>query len=199
MSQTENVTELLIAWNNGDPEALDQLMPLVETELRRLAGHFMRNEQPGNTLQPTALVNEAYLKLIDQRNARWQNRAHFFAISARIMRRILIDHARTQGRQKRGGDAERIDLSEVAVVTPAKSEELLALDEALRRLAEIDPVKSQVVELRYFGGLTVEETAEILKVSSITVIRYWNLAKAWLKREIRGSQHSGPPQELTCD
>jgi RNA polymerase sigma factor (TIGR02999 family) len=194
MSQTENVTELLIAWNNGDPEALDQLMPLVETELRRLAGYFMRNEQPGNTLQPTALVNEAYLKLIDQRNARWQNRAHFFAISARIMRRILIDHARTQARQKRGGDAEHIDLNEVAVVTPAKSEELLALDEALRRLAEIDPVKSQVVELRYFGGLTVEETAEILKVAPITVIRYWNLAKAWLKREIRGSQYSGPPR-----
>jgi RNA polymerase sigma factor (TIGR02999 family) len=201
MSQTENVTELLIAWNNGDPEALDQLMPLVETELRRLAGHFMRNEQPGNTLQPTALVNEAYLKLIDQRNAKWQNRAHFFAISARIMRRILIDHARTQARRKRGGDAERIDLSEVAVVTPAKSEELLALDDALRRLAEIDPVKSQVVELRYFGGLTVEETAEILKVAPITVIRYWNLAKAWLKREIRGelTQDTSGPQKPACD
>jgi RNA polymerase sigma factor (TIGR02999 family) len=134
------------------------------------------------------------LKLIDQRNARWQNRAHFFAISARIMRRILIDHARTQARQKRGGDAERVELSEVAVVTPAKSEELLALDEALRKLAEIDPVKSQVVELRYFGGLTVEETAEILKVAPITIIRCWNLAKAWLKREIRRElpQDSGP-------
>jgi RNA polymerase sigma-70 factor (ECF subfamily) len=186
LDEPKGVTELLIDWSNGDRQALDRLIPLVEIELKRLASHFMRQENPGNTLQTTALVNEAYLKLVDQRNVKWQNRAHFFAIAARIMRRILIDHARTQTRQKRGGEAQQVDFSEVTILTPAKSTELLALDEALERLALIDPMKSRVVELRHFGGLTVEETAEVLKVAPITVIRYWNLAKAWLKREIRG-------------
>lgn len=160
-------------------------MPLVERELHRLARHYMRRENPGHTLQTTALVNEAYLRLIDQKNVHWQNRAHFFGIAAQIMRRILLNYARDRHRAKRGGHAVQVSLSEVAVMSEEKSSELIALDEALERLAAIDERKARVVELRYFGGLSVEETAEVLKVAPITVIRHWNMAKAWLARELQ--------------
>ena len=182
---SSEITRLLIAWCDGDRTALDNLMPLVERELHRLARHYMRKEDPGHTLQTTALVNEAYLRLIDQKNVRWQNRAHFFGIAAQIMRRILLNHARDRHRAKRGGRAVQVSLSEVAVMSEAKSSELIALDEALKRLEAIDERKSRIVELRYFGGLSVDETAEVLKISPITVIRHWNMAKAWLAREIR--------------
>lgn len=184
MAAPPEITRLLIAWCDGDKTALDTLLPLVEKELHRLAKHYMRRENPGHTLQTTALVNEAYLRLVEQKNVRWQNRAHFFGIAAQIMRRILLNHARDRHRAKRGGQAIQVSLSEVAVMSDVRSSELLALDEALQRLAKIDQRKSQVVELRYFGGLSVEETAEVMKVSTITVIRDWNMAKAWLAREL---------------
>jgi RNA polymerase sigma-70 factor (ECF subfamily) len=186
MSSSSEITQLLIAWSEGDQDALDSLMPLVEQELHRIASHYMHGETPGHTLQTTALVNEAYIKLVDQRNVRWQNRAHFFGIAAQIMRRILLNYARDQHRHKRGGRAIKVSLSDVAVMSEEKSSELIALDDALKRLSEIDERKGRVVELRYFGGLSVEETAEVLGVSTITVIRDWNMAKAWLAREIGG-------------
>jgi RNA polymerase sigma-70 factor (ECF subfamily) len=185
MSNAHEITALLIDWSNGNREALDRLFPLVERELHRLARHYIRREQPGNTLQTTALINETYLRLVDQKKVHWQNRAHFFGISAQIMRRFLLNYVRDRKRLKRGGGAVQISLSEATYLSTKKSDELLALDEALKRLADIDNRKSQVVELRYFGGLSVEETAEVLNVSPITVIRDWNLAKAWLSREIR--------------
>jgi RNA polymerase sigma-70 factor, ECF subfamily len=185
---SSEITSLLVDWGKGDKAALDKLMPLVEKELRRLAHGYMRHEDPAHTLQTTALVNEAYLKLIDQNRTQWQNRAHFFGIAAQIMRRILLNYARDQRRQKRGGDAIHVSLSEVAVVSLENTKELIALDEALQRLTALDERKSRVVELRYFGGLDVEETAEVLKVSSITVMRDWKFAKAWLSREISGAQ-----------
>jgi len=178
------ISELLAAWGNGDQAALGDLMPLVYEELRRLARHYMSGEKGGNTFQTTALVNEAYLRLVDQRQTHWQNRAHFFGIAAQAMRRILVDHARSHGYAKRGGGARKVSLSEVAVLSPERGSEVIALDEALKRLAEIDSRKCRVVELRYFGGLTVDETAEVLKVSAITVKRDWSVAKAWLRREI---------------
>jgi RNA polymerase sigma-70 factor, ECF subfamily len=178
------ITGLLVDWSNGDQAALGRLLPLVETELRRLAHSYMRRENPDHTLQTTALVNEAYLKLIDQNKTHWQNRAHFFAIAATIMRRILLNYARDQHRQKRGGKAVQVSLSEASTLCVEKPEELIALDEALERLAAVDERKSRVVELRYFGGLDIEEVAEVLKVSSITVMRDWKFAKAWLYREI---------------
>lgn len=184
MPPSLEITRLLIAWCDGDRSALENLMPMVEKELHRIARHYMRREAPGHTLQTTALVNEAYLRLVDQKNVRWQNRAHFFGIAAQIMRRILLNYARDRHRVKRGGGAIQVSLSEVAVMSEAKSIELIALDEALERLALIDERKSRVVELRYFGGLSVEETAEVMKVSTITVIRHWNMAKAWLAREL---------------
>ncbi|MFN2454287.1 MAG: sigma-70 family RNA polymerase sigma factor [Pyrinomonadaceae bacterium] len=188
MSSTAEITELLIEWNNDQSaSALDKLLPLVEMELRRIAARYMRHENPGHTLQTTALMNEAYLKLVDQKQVHWQNRAHFFALAAQLMRRILIDHARTQQRAKRGGGAIHLDVAEVAVLAPEKSEDLIALDEALIKLAEFDPIKSKIVEMRHFGGLSVEETAEVLQVSQVTVMRHWKLAKAWLKRELRGA------------
>lgn len=183
-SSISDITQLLLAWCNGDQTALEKLVPLVEKELRRIASYYMRREDPGHMLQTTAVVNEAYLLLIDQRNTRWQNRAHFFGIAAQIMRRILVDHARKQNRAKRGGKAIKVSLSEVAIMSEEKSGELIALDEALKRLAVIDDRKSQVVELRYFGGLSVEETAEVLQISTVTVMRDWSMARAWLKREI---------------
>jgi RNA polymerase sigma-70 factor (ECF subfamily) len=186
MAAEENVTELLLAWSDGDPSALDRLMPLVESELRRLASLHMRHEDNAHTLQTSALVNELYLKLVDQRQARWHNRAHFFAVAAQLMRRILVDHARRHIRSKRGGGVADLPLDGVAIVTQEKSAELLALDDALNRLATIDPLKSRIVEFRHFGGLTVEETAEVLKISGITVMRHWGLAKSWLRREVRG-------------
>jgi RNA polymerase sigma factor (TIGR02999 family) len=184
MPPSSEITRLLLAWSDGDQAALEKLLPLVEKELHRIASHYMRKENPGHTLQTTALVNEAYFRLIGQKNVRWQNRAHFFGISAQIMRRILLNYARDRHRDKRGGGAVQVSLSEVAVMSEAKSSELIALDEALEKLAAIDERKSRVVELRYFGGLSVEETAEVMKVSSITVIRHWNMAKAWLAREL---------------
>ena len=185
MSSPSDITALLVDWSKGDKAALDKLFPLVERELHRLAHSYMRKESSDHTLQTTALVNEAYLRLVDQRNTRWQNRAHFFGIAAQIMRRILMNYARDRQRLKRGGGAIQVSLSETDVVSVTKVSELLALDEALDRLAAIDERKAKVVEFRYFGGLSVEETAEVLDVSSITVTRDWNMAKAWLAREIQ--------------
>lgn len=161
-------------------------MPMVERELRRIAANYMRRESPGHTLQTTALVNEAYLKLVDQREVHWQNRAHFFAMASQLMRRILLDHARSQMRVKRGGDALHVDLNELAVLAPEKSAELIALDEALNRLAQFDLRKSRIVEMRFFGGLTVNEVAEVLGIAPVTVMLHWRLAKAWLQHEVRG-------------
>jgi RNA polymerase sigma factor (TIGR02999 family) len=183
---TETVTDLLIALNDGDASALDRLMPLVESELRRLARRHMRRESPAHTLQTTALVNEVYLKLVDQRHAHWQSRAHFLSVAAQIMRRILIDYARRNLRGKRGGGTVNLPLDEACILTPEKSAELMALDEALDRLARLDPLKARVVELRHFGGLSVKETAEVLKISEVTVIRHWGLAKSWLRKQVRG-------------
>ena len=181
-----HVTELLVAWSAGDSSALDRLVPLVHAELRRLARRQMRRERDGHTLQTTALVNEAYLRLVDLSRIRWQDRAHFFAMSARLMRRILVDHARSRQYVKRGGGAWRVTFDEALVASAEPAADLLALDDALQALARVDARKSQVVELRYFGGLSVEETAEALHVSPETVMRDWRLARAWLLREITG-------------
>jgi RNA polymerase sigma factor (TIGR02999 family) len=189
---TQEITTLLLSWSNGDQAALDQLIPLVYPELRRLARNYMNREKEGHTLQTSALINEAYLRLVDQQHLGWQNRAHFFAVSAQIMRRILIDHARTYRYQKRGGGAVRVSLDDVAAVNDPASD-FMALDEALTRLAEIDTRKSQIVELRFFGGLTVEETAEVIKLAPITVMREWRAARAWLHRElVTNTNQSGP-------
>ena len=181
---SSQITGLLVDWSNGDQTALDTLLPLVEQELHRLAHSYMRRENRDHTLQTTALVNEAYLRLIDQHKTRWQNRAHFFAIAATIMRRILLNYARDQHREKRGGKAVQVSLSKVSIASFELPEELIALDEALKRLALEDERKSRVVELRYFGGLENDEIGEVLGVSSITVMRDWRFAKAWLKREM---------------
>jgi len=186
MSESENITQLLVAWNDGDEAAMDNLMPYAERELRRIAHHYMRGENPNHTLQTTALVNEAYLKLVDKREINWQNRAHFFAVMAQAMRRILINHARDQKAGKRGNGAVHVNLEDACIFSLEQSVELLALDEALTRLAEFDKTKSRIVELRYFSGLTVEETAEVLGIAPITVSVQWRVAKAWLGKEIRG-------------
>jgi len=178
-------TGLLRAWGKGDRAALDRLMPLVHEELRRIASRYMRRERAGNSLQTTALVNEAYLRLIDVRQVEWRDRAHFFAISARMMRRILVDHARARGYQKRGGGAQRVSLDESAMVLPERPAELVKLDEALAALRAQDHRKARVVELRFFGGMSVEETAAVLNVSPQTVLRDWSLSKSWLAREIK--------------
>jgi RNA polymerase sigma factor (TIGR02999 family) len=182
----QQITDLLIDWSNGSSEAAEKLLPLVEGELHRIAANYMRHEGPGHTLQTTALVNEAYLKLVDQEQVRWQNRAHFFALASTLMRRILLDHARSRRRVKRGGEIIRVDLDEVAAITPERSDELIALDEALERLAAFDATKSRIVEMRFFGGLSVEEVAEVMGIAPVTVSYHWRLAKAWLGREIRG-------------
>ncbi|MFN2393309.1 MAG: sigma-70 family RNA polymerase sigma factor [Pyrinomonadaceae bacterium] len=187
-AQKIQVTELLAAWNNGEEAALEQLLPVVEIELRRIAHNYMRRERGNHTLQTSALVNEAYVKLIDQRDVHWQNRSHFFALSAQIMRRILLSHARDRVAQKRGGGAEHVELDDAVVLTKEKSAELIALDDALEKLAKFDKTKSRIVELRYFGGLTIEETAEALGIALVTVSVNWRLAKAWLAREIRGHE-----------
>ena len=174
------VTRLLKAWGSGNTEALDQLMPIVYDELRVVAARYLRRERPDHTLQSTALVNEAYLRLIDQKKVQWQNRAHFFGVAAQMMRRILVDHAKSTHREKRGGGARKVSLAEALAFSDERAGELVELDAALTALAAFDERKSRVVELRYFGGLSVEETAEILKVSEITVARDWKLAKAWL-------------------
>jgi RNA polymerase sigma factor (TIGR02999 family) len=185
----EDVTQLLIAWNEGDQAALDRLIPIVYQELRRIAVRHMRRERSGHTLQTTALVNEAYLRLINARDVRWQNRAHFFAISAQLMRRILVDFARRRNQQKRGGAITKVTLDEGLAVSQQESPDIAALDEALGRLAALDQRQAKIVELRYFGGLTEEETAEVLKVSVRTVRRDWTLARAWLYRELSSEGH----------
>jgi RNA polymerase sigma factor (TIGR02999 family) len=181
---THEVTALLLAWSQGDPSALEKLTPLVYQELHRLARGYMGREHAGHTLQTTALVHEAYLRLIDSSRVRWQNRAHFFAVAAQLMRRILVDFARSRHQLKRGGEAPRVSLSEAFEVAGEKDADLVALDDALQNLASVDLRKSRVVELRFFGGLSVEETAEVLQVSPDTVMRDWRLAKLWLLREL---------------
>jgi RNA polymerase sigma factor (TIGR02999 family) len=185
-SSPQEVTDLLLAWGRGDESALDRLMPAVLQELRRLARRQMRGERQDHTLQTTALVNEAYLRLIDLSRVRWQDRTHFFAMSARLMRRILVDHARSRRYQKRGGGGARLSLDDALVVSAERGADLVALDDALRALATVDERKSRVVELRFFGGLTVEETARTLQVSAETVMRDWRFAKVWLLREMTG-------------
>ncbi len=180
----KQITELLVAWGNGDRRALDQLMPLIYDELRRLAHRYLGRERAGHTMQTTDLVNEAYLKLVNEREMQWQNRAHFFAVSAQMMRMILVDYARRRNYAKRGGGAQRVSFDEALVVSDERAADLIALDDALKGLAILDERKSRVAELRYFGGLSVEETAEVLKVSAVTVMREWRLAKAWLYREL---------------
>ena len=172
---------------DGDDGALGELLPLVYAELRRLAAGYLRRERPGHTLQPTALVNEAYLRLVDQTQVRWQNRAHFLGVAAQMMRRILVDHARGQRAEKRGGEIQKLSLDENIVVSGERAADLVALDEALERLAELDPQKSRIVELRFFGGLSVEETAEVIGVSAPTVKRQWRMAKAWLYGQVQKS------------
>jgi RNA polymerase sigma factor (TIGR02999 family) len=186
------VTQLLRAWSGGDLRALDQLIPLVYQELHRMARVSMRHENPGATLQPTAIINEAFLRLAGVTGVSWQDRAHFFAVSAQIMRRILVDAARARGSDKRGGGALKLNLNESVDAVSDRGRELIDLDDALESLAKLDPRKARVVELRFFGGLSVEETAEALKVSPQTVLRDWRLARSWLMREMAGAPHGAP-------
>jgi RNA polymerase sigma factor (TIGR02999 family) len=178
------ITELLIAWSDGGREALDELLPLVYDELRSIASRYLRHESGDHTLQPTALVHEAYFRLIDQRRVRWRNRAHFYGVAAQVMRRILVDHARAQRAEKRGGGREHLPLVEEETPSASHGVDILALDEALTRLAEFDPQQGRVVELRYFGGLTIDEVAEVVGISAATVVREWTIAKAWLRAEL---------------
>ncbi len=185
MSTPAGITQLLIDWSKGDQAALDRLMPLVYSELRRLASNYLRRERMGHTLQPTALVNEAYLKLVDQRNARWQNRAQFFGISAQLMRRILVDHARQNQAAKRGGsEKQRLSITSAEAFVKQSEVDLLALNEALEQLSEMDPQQGRIVELKFFGGLSIEETAEVLGIGHATVERDWKMARAWLRRQL---------------
>ncbi|MFZ1927557.1 MAG: sigma-70 family RNA polymerase sigma factor [Candidatus Sulfotelmatobacter sp.] len=184
------VSGLLQAWSRGDQQALKKLTPIVYEELRRLARHYMRGEKSGHSLQTTALVNEAYIRLTDYNRMQWENRAHFFAISAQLMRRILVDHARRHN-LKRGGGVQHVLLEDTAVIGGERNEDLVALDDALHALARIDSRKARVVELRFFGGLSVEETAEVLRVSAVTVMRDWSTARAWLYREMSGAAGDG--------
>jgi len=185
---SENITDLLVSYGRGDKESLDKLMPVVYDELRRQAARYLRREQPGHTLQTTALIHEAYVRLVDQRNVQWQNRAHFFGIAAQMMRRILVDHARTKKRAKRGGSDIKVSLDDATVAVKGQDLDVVAVDEALTRLAKIDEQQSRVVELRFFSGLTVEETAEVMGISPATVKRDWSMAKAWLHRELSGGR-----------
>ena len=184
MSSPPRVTELLLAWGSGDQAALDKLIPLVYDELRRLAKRYLRRERPNHTLQPTALVHEAYFRLVGTTNIHWQNRAHFFGAAAQMMRRILVDHAREQQAAKRGGGECKVTLNEEVAFAHERDVNVLALDDALNRLAEIDPQKCRIVELRFFSGLSVDETAEALGISEATVTRQWRTVKAWLHRQI---------------
>ena len=179
------ITRLLRDWGSGDRAALDRLVPLIYAELRRMAGNYMRRERPGQTLQTTALVNEAYLRLVGAQNVNWRDRAHFFAVSAQMMRRILVNAAHARATAKRGGHAARVNLDNIPEVSSGRDSELIAVDETLKALAEVDPRKARVIELRFFGGLSVEETAAILKISPQSVMRDWRLAKLWLMRELR--------------
>ena len=185
---THEITQLLLAWNNGDRLALEQLTPLVHKELHRIARRYMARERPGHILQTSALVNEAYLRLIDWKNVEWQNRAHFFGLAAQLMRHILVDFARARAREKRGGGGVQVQLSEADKVDSGQSADLVALDDALTALAVVDDRKSKVVEMRFFGGLSVEETAHVLNVSPDTVMRDWKMAKVWLLREMSGGR-----------
>ena len=186
----KEVSGLLQAWSAGDQTALDQLTPIVYDELRRLARHYLRQERADHSLQATALVNEAYLRLVDYKRMRWENRAHFFAVSAQLMRRILVDHARRRN-LKRGAGVEHVALEDTAIVGGGRADNLVALDDALHALARLDPRKARVVELRFFGGLSVEETAEVVQVSSVTVMRDWSTARAWLHREMSRGNSDG--------
>jgi RNA polymerase sigma factor (TIGR02999 family) len=188
-----DVTRLLRAWARGDVAALDQLTPLIYAELRRRAHGYMKNEPRDHTLQTTALANEAWLRLVSVSAVDWKDRAHFFAIAAHMMRRILVDAARARGREKRGGSAQRIDLDQIPDISARRDPELIAIDEALETLAELDPRKAKVIELRFFGGLSVEETAAVLKVHEQTVLRDWRLARVWLLREISGPRPGSGP------
>ena len=190
-SSTSQVTQLLRAWNEGDESALEKLMPIVYDELHRMARQYMAYESPGHTLQTTALVNEAYVRLVDSAHANWQNRIHFLAVCGRVMRRILVDWARSRRAMKRGGEIRPLQLDEALAVTETQDVDLVALDEALKALAAVDPRRSQVVELHFFGGLNLEETAEVLEVSSDTVLRDWKLAKSWLRSELSGEKTDG--------
>ena len=186
MPSPDEVTQLLTRWSNGDRDARDKLIPLVYDELRRRANSYMNGQPPGHTLQTTALIHEAYVRLVDQHNVQWQNRAHFFGIAAQLMRRILVDHARAKKRVKRGGSDVRVSLNDATVAIKGQDLDVVALDEALECLAQIDEQQSRVVELRFFSGLTVEETAEVMGISKATVKRDWSMAKAWLHRELTG-------------
>jgi RNA polymerase sigma factor (TIGR02999 family) len=187
----EEVSSLLRAWSGGDPRALARLTPIVYDELHRLARRYMKRERPGHSLQTTALVNEAYTRLVDYKRMQWQDRAHFFAVSAQLMRRILVEHARRHN-LKRGGGVQHVSLDEATIVGGDEDMDLVALDDAMNALARLDPRKVQVVEMRFFGGLSVEETAEVLKVSSVTVKRDWRAARNWLYRELTGATNHGP-------
>ena len=186
-SSPKTITQLLIQWRSGDKAALDALIPIVHQELHNLAKHYLRGERADHTLQTAALVNEVYLRLVDHKNINWQNRAHFFGVAAQAMRRVLVDYARTRKTEKRGGDVLQVSLDGAVNVAEEKAVELIALDDALQDLEKMDARKSRIVELRYFGGLSVEETAEVLGVAPITVMREWNAAKAWLLRAISKS------------
>ncbi len=187
-SPADNLTGLLNEWGQGDKAALDKLTPLVYDELRRIAHHYVQRERDGHTLQTTALVNEAYLRLVNQQKIEWQNRSHFFAVTARVMRHILIDHARRRRYAKRGGDAPQLQLEDADAMTEQRAAELISLDEALQELCKLDARKNRVVELRYFGGLSLEETATVLNISPMTVRRDWRAAKAWLFRRMKAGE-----------
>jgi RNA polymerase sigma-70 factor (ECF subfamily) len=189
----QGVTQLLISWRNGDTAALDQLMPIVYEELRRLAKRYMGRERRDHTLETSALVNEAYLRLADQSTANWQNRAHFFAVAAQVMRNILIDHARSHHYEKRGGGAQKVSFDDALILTEERAAELVALDDALTSLAAVDPRKSKIIELRFFGGMNIDETAEVVGLSPTTVQREWRAAKAWLHRFIEGKDPAENP------
>ena len=195
MPEPLNVTQLLVGWSEGDKAALDQLVPIVYDELRRQAARYLRREQVGHTLQTTALIHEAYLRLVDQKRVRWQNRAHFFGIAAQLMRRILVDHARTKKRLKRGGSDVRVSMSDATALSKGQDLDVVGLDEALTRLEKIDEQQGKIVELRFFSGLTVEETAEVLGISSGTVKRDWSMAKAWLHRELSEQANAASTNE----
>lgn len=185
MKPAESVTQLLVKWGDGDQQALDKLMPLVYSELRRLASNYLRRERPGHTLQPTALVNEAYLKLVDQKGAKWQNRAQFYGVAAQLMRRILVDHARHRQAAKRGGpDQQRLSITSAGDLGEKPDFDLLALHEALEELRTFDPQQERIVELRFFGGLSIEDTAEVMGIGHATVERDWKMARAWLRRKL---------------
>ena len=189
-SSSETITELLIQWREGDKAAMDRLIPLVYKDLRRMAGYYMRRRRPGDTLQTSALINEAYLRLAEHKNMRWQNRAHFFGVAAQAMRRILVDHARARYAAKREGGHLKVSFDQAADVGQQRAADLIALDDALNELSEFDSRKSRIVELRYFGGLSVEETAQVLEVSPVTVKREWRAAKLWLLRAMSGQEQT---------